>query len=263
MRLLLFVCLVAFLFSCNSSSSKKDPNQSMDDTARMNNPPANTTPAVTIEPVKIAAADIPASIKVKGMVKEARKWNDDLGENILITTYVVPFDDKNKNEYGEEGQTAELNAFHYAKKNDEYVQVWEMNDAVQSCPFDITCDFIEGSTTVTDLDKDGIAETKIQYSVACRSDVSPSTMKLIMYENGVKYALQGSMWLSYSPGFKFTVTEKNVNLEGTSKLEDEMDELLRTFGRYENEKEFTSAPSEFLAYARSEWLKFVKEKIGE
>ncbi len=229
----------------------------MDDTARMDKPAT----AVTIAAVKITAAEIPASIKVNGTVQEAWKWNDNLGENILITSYVAPHDDKSKN--GEEGQSAEVHAFHYAKKEGDYTQVWMMNDAEKNCPVDVTCNFIPGSTTVTDLDKDGIAETKLQYSVACRGDVSPATMKLMMYENGVKYTLRGSMWLAYSPDLKYTVTEKDVNLESSPKLKEESDEMLRSFGRYETEKEFATASPAFLPYARSEWLKYNKEKMGE
>ena len=258
MRIFLIILFAASLLSCNSSA-KKDPNQAMYDTARRDNPPNSTTP-VAITPVKITAADIPASIKVKGVIQEVWKWNDNLGENIFITSSVAPHDETSKD--GEEGQSAEIHASHYVKKDREYTQVWMMNDAEKLCPVDITCDFIPGSATVTDLDKDGIAEIKVQYSVACRGDVSPATMKLIMYENGVKHALRGSMWIPYSPDLKFTVTENDVNLETAPKIKVE-DELLRTFGRYENEKEFTSAPPEFLTYARMEWLKYVKEKLGE
>ena len=133
----------------------------------------------------------------------------------------------------------------------------------KACPFDITCNFLSGSSAITDLDNDGIAEAKVQYTVACRSDVSPATMKLKMYENGIMYALWGFMWLPYSPESKFDVTVNDVNLARLPKLEDESAEMLRTFGRYEHENDFTSAPPEFLTYARSEWLKYVKEKMGE
>lgn len=259
MRVFLITLFAASLFSCNSSS-KKDPNKAMDDTARMDNPPTNAA-TVSIAPIKITVSDIPATIKVKGSVQEAWKWNDNLGENILITSFVAPHDEKSKD--GEEGQSAEIHAFHYAKKDGDYTQVWMMNDAVKLCPVDITCDFIPGSVTVTDLDKDGIAEIKVQYSVACRGDVSPATMKLIMYENGIKYALRGNMWIPYSPDLKYSVTEKDVNMESSPKLKEESDEMLRSFGRYESEKEFANAPPEFLTFARNEWLKYNKEKMGE
>lgn len=260
MRVFLLACSIFLLFSCNSSS-KKDPNQAMDDTARMRNPTRNAQTREAIEPVKVATADLPTSITIKGKVQEAWKWNDRLGENLLITTSKMLRADKD--EYAQEVQSAEIYAFHYTKQDRGYVQIGLMSDAEKSCPLDITCDFIPGSTTITDLDKDGIAEIKVQYSLACRGDVSPATMKLIMYENRVKYELRGKMWLKSSPEDKFTVTENDVNLEKLPKLNDEFDELLRTFGRYENEKEFATAPPGFLTFARNEWLKHVKEKMGE
>jgi len=226
-------------------------------------PPVTPVTPVVVEPVKITAADIPAPVTFKGKFLEAWKWNDNLGENILVTSYVAPYAEKVQNTEGEVEQTAEIHAVHYVKKDGSYVHVWVLDEAEKACMFDITCDFIPGSTTITDLDKDGLAETKVQYAMACRSDVSPSTMKLVMVENGLKYSLRGSMWLPYDPELKYTVTEQNVNLENSPKLKDEMDELVRTFGRYETEKEFAAAPPPFLAYARGEWLKYVKEKLGE
>ncbi len=127
MKIFISTCVATLLFSCNSSSTK-NPDQAMDDTARMD----NSANAVTIAAVKITAAEIPASIKVNGIVQETWKWNDNLRENILITSYVAPHDDKSKN--GEEGQSAEVNAFHYAKKDGDYTQIWMMNDAEKILP---------------------------------------------------------------------------------------------------------------------------------
>ena len=260
MRVLIGFFFAVCLFSCNSSS-KKDTGNNNADSASNDITKGNDIVNLSITPVKMAIAEIPASITIKGKALEAWKWNDKLGENILITSADAPHDEKDKN--GEVAQSAEIHAYHYAKKDGDYEQVWFINDAVTSCPVDITCEFIPGSATVTDLDKNGIAEIKVQYSMACRGDVSPATMKLVLYENGVKYTLKGNRWLTYSPDFKYTVTEKDVNLESSPKLKDEMEEMLRTFGRYESEKEFVTAPPEFLPFARSEWLKYSKESIGE
>ncbi|MDZ4794104.1 MAG: hypothetical protein SGI83_07485 [Bacteroidota bacterium] len=262
MRVLLFTCLAAVFISCNSSP-KKDPNIAMDDTARMDIAPADTKPAFTITPVKITASDIPADIKVKGIVQEAWKWNDELGENIFITSYVALHNDKNKNEYGEESQTAEIYAYHYTNKDVGYTLVWQMNDAEKACAFDVTCGFIPGAATITDLDKDGMAEVKVQYSLACRSDVSPAVMKLNLHEGNEQYVLKGLMWLKSSPEDKFTVTERDANLESLADYNKTDEEYMKTFGRYESEKSFSGTPSEFLPYARSEWMKYVIEKMGE
>ncbi len=259
MRYLLFICLAAFLSGCNSSSSKKDPGTAKGDTILTENPTGNTTNPVSIEPVKITATQIPASVKYKGKLNEAWQWTDKLGENILVTSFVEPYDDKEKNEYGEEGQTAEIHAAHYIKKGDSYLLQWKKDENVKSCPFDITCYFIKDATTVTDLDKNGIAETTIQYRHCCRSDVSPAEMKLIMHEDLAMYSLQGLSWVKTSEEDKFTVKETNANLETLPGYRKTEDEFMKTFGRYESEKGFEGAPPEFLSYARKQWMKFVIE----
>lgn len=232
----------------------------MDDTARMEKPVVSPG---SITPVKVPVADLPAGFKIKGTITEAWKWTDKLGENYLVTSLVEPYDDKKKNEFGEEGRSAELYAVHFTGTSPQYKELWKLQDGVQGCPFDITNNFVPGSTTITDLDQNGIAEVKVQYLTACRSDVSPAELKLVMYENGVKRSLTGLSWLAYSPDLKFEVTENNVNLETLPKAKNEEDEMLRTFGRYETEKDFVNAPPVFIQYARSEWMKFVREKIGE
>ncbi|MEO6612454.1 MAG: hypothetical protein ABIT05_06935 [Chitinophagaceae bacterium] len=259
MRIYLLAGLIISLLSCNSSSKKTVSREVMDDTARMNDPAY----VVSISATKLSITDIPSQVKIKGQLQEAWKWNDNLGENIFITSYVLPYDDKRKDEFGEQGQSAELHAVHYAKKDDGYKEVWAMNEEERSCPLDLTINFVPGSITVTDLDRDGIAETKIQYIRACRGDVSPALMKLALYENGKKYALTGSTWVPYSAESRFTVTEADVNLEKLPNVEDDTEAIPRSFGRYETEKDFASAPASFLPYARAEWLKYAKEKIGE
>lgn len=262
MRLSLAICFAALLFSCNTSDKEKkeQPASTEQDSSANNSSTEQKQPeAVRIMPVTIAAADLPQNLKFKGKVKQAWQWTDKLGDNILITSVVAPFDVKDED--GNEAQTAEVHAFHYVKKEGDYTLLWQMNDAVKECPLDMFCDFINGSTNVTDLDNNGVAETKVQYATSCHGDVSPSYMKLIMYEGTVKYSLRGNMWIKDSPESKFDVTAENVNLEtlpGYNKEKDEWSE--KTFGRYETEKEFAGAAQAFLVYARSEWLKFVKEQ---
>jgi len=209
---------------------------------------------------KITAVHLPKTLKFKGAVKEAWQWKDKLGDNILITSIVKPYpavpDTENEDEH-----TSELHAFHYIKKDTAYKLLWPLSDAVKNCPFDIALEFINDAITITDLDKDGIAETKVQYKIVCRSDVSPAGMKLVMHEDTVKYALRGYMWLQQGPEDKFTITDKDVNLESLQKPKEEWEQYSQLDGRYETEKVFKNAPPVFLNYARKEWLKYVKESF--
>ena len=178
----------------------------------------------------------------------------------MITARITPFGVKAKDPTEDDGQSAELYAFHYAKNDGEFKQIWMITDTEKECPFDITCDFIKNAVVITDLDADGIAETTLQYKLACRSDVSPALKKLIMHEGPTAYTLQGLMWYD-NPDEKFEVTESNANLETLPGYKKTEDEYLKTFGRYESEKGFAGAPPAFLAYARQQWVKFVKESF--
>jgi hypothetical protein len=197
---------------------------------------------------------VPKTIKFKGKMVEAWTWKDNLGENILILSVLGPY---SKDEYS----NIELFANHYNKKDTGYKQLWRLNDIVKECELDMVGEFIKGSTTITDLDKDGVAETIVQYRRACRGDISPCYMKLIMHEDTLKYALRGSMWADMHGDNKkpSPITEKDANLAKLPGYKGTDDEWEKELGRYENEKEFAKAPPEFITFARKQWLKFVKD----
>jgi len=219
------------------------------------------TAQAPIAPKQIAAGLLPAGIKIKGTTTEAWRWNDKLGENILVLSVLGPYKVKIKGT-DEEAKTIELFATHFYKKDSVYKIRWSITDHVKECPLDYEAEFIKEAVNISDVDKDGMAETIVQYKLACRGDVSPSFMKLIMHEDSVKYALRGSMWLDGAvDGSPFAVTESNVNLEKLPKSNDEMKEYIKSLGRYQSEKEFAKAPPQFLQLARRQWLKYVKESF--
>lgn len=216
------------------------------------NAPAFTQMGIIARPLK--TAQLPAGIKYRGKLYEAWQWKDRLGDNILLLSSTSPV---RKTTGDEEGTTVELFAYHFRKKDTGYKTLWRINDLVKDCPLDYVASFLKGATTITDLDKDGMAETTVQYKLACRGDVSPSYMKLIMHEDSLKYALRGSMWLRDTEGAQFNITESDVNLDKLPKPKEEDYHL--AFGRYETEKDFAKAPTAFLVHARKQWLKFAKE----
>jgi hypothetical protein len=67
-----------------------------------------------------------------------------------------------------------------------------VRDLVTDCEMGaVTAAFHDAAFAVTDLDHDGLAEITFGYELACRSDVSPATYKLLVIENGAKYILRG------------------------------------------------------------------------
>lgn len=249
MRSFLAICLLG-LVGCNASGDKKETGT--DTTSTFDAP---------LAAVNIPADQVPAGLNFRGTVHGAWQWTDKLGENLLITTVVPPAPVTPENENEEQVSTVELHAFHYIKTGDSYRLLWMMSDAEKECPFDVSGEFLNDPVVVTDLDNDGVAETTIQYKLACRSDVSPAYMKIIIHEDSVKYSLRGLMWIQASEEERFTVTENDMNLEKMPKMTDEYEALIQRFGRYETEEEFAAAPAGFLAHAKERWKKFVKESL--
>lgn len=177
---------------------------------------------------------IPKNISYEGHIKSAITWLDSNGKHLLITTETgIHVNEKFNHE--NEGRDALLFAYHYLVAADSAFLQWRVYDFVTDCPVDIAASFIKNTLNVTDLDKDGIAEIWLMYKTACRGDVSPSDMKIIMYEGKQKYALRGQ-----------------------SKVLAELDEKGNAKyigGEYKLDKIFNSGPALFLTYAKALWSK--------
>jgi len=115
---------------------------------------------------------------------------------------------------------------------------------------------LPNSTQITDLDNDGITETTIAYKLTCRSDVSPSNMKLIMHENDTKMALRGTMILEMDKGRITDDFEYDLSKIDTTGLS-EYEKINESFGRFSDENDFKNKPSVFLIFAKESWKKFV------
>lgn len=145
--------------------------------------------------------EIPKTIDFRGTVVEALKWTDSNGENILIQTVTGHFIwkdyDKGSSDYEVQGKS-ELYAylFQKSKSNKYYKKAWRIYDYTECYGVDWFTGFVPRATTITDLDNDGATEVSIPYVSICRGGMDLGTMKIIMYENQVKYALRGSTMLS-------------------------------------------------------------------
>ncbi len=252
MKVYLFVLTIVF-FSCNSSTNK-DSQAGKSSGSVVSN-------VDFLKPQKISRQELPAEITVYGTLNEAWKWTDSLGENIFVLSHEVKKDVQPK-EFDEEAESGFVYTTHYLLKEGKYRAIRTSTDDQRSCSFDLLCDFIPG-TTITDLDNNGYAEIKFQYTKACRSDVSPSALTLVLRENGKNYMLNGIRWIAFAEGMTFNITEDNANLEGTTQLKDELAEMQRTMGKYESEYQFSNAPPAFLIFARKEWVKYAKENMGD
>lgn len=193
-----------------------------------------------IEIQKINASQLPKSIKYEGILKNAVRWKDKLGENIVITTETGEFRSKKIKHEFEDSSDAELFGYHFLINNDQVVQNWKVYDFINDCPFDISASFVKNTFNITDLNKNGIAEIWLMYKTICRSDVSPATMKIIMYEGQQKFAMRGENQVQAG------IDEKGkTNFMG---------------GNYKFDIAFQKAPKAFKDYAINLWNKNKIEK---
>lgn len=176
-------------------------------------------------------------VEYEGDIKNGIQWKDGGVDNIVIISETGSFQsDKFNHEY--EGLDAELFAYHFSRVNDEYQLIWKVYDFISDCPVDIEATFIKNTLQVTDLNKNGIAEIWLMYKTACRGDVSPSDMKVIMYEGLKKYAMRGQNIVQLS--------------------EEEM-----YGGEYTFDNAFNSGPKDFRVFAKSLWDKNILQVWAE
>ena len=132
----------------------------------------------------LSEKDIPKSIKFDGTFKEAVQYKDKEGEHLVLTSEggEQKGDDRTKFVYG----------YCYLKNGDHLALQWKLYDLSGTCAEDVEAQFLPKTLAVTDLNKDGVAEVWLMYLAACKGDVSPSNLKIIMHEGSKKYAVRGT-----------------------------------------------------------------------
>lgn len=192
--------------------------------------PKNTEEKVLSEVEEVTAAvsallPLPNSFQLV----RAKKWHDASGENWLVLYETGSYIEK-----GKMNASAKLSAVLYQKTDSGFVQQWKMIDYINDCELDLTCAFYDEHLSITDLDKNGLAEITVVYASSCKGDVSPNEKKLIMYEGGKKYAIRGE---------ELMIMQKDT-IGGTMTVD----------------TSFSKAPPAFLSFAKDHWKKFGLQK---
>jgi hypothetical protein len=172
--------LVVMLIACKS---KQKQHETVPAEGEAKQPVAQMLVPVNVTADVSSLLPVPNSFQLK----EAQKWNDQLGENWLLLYETGVFGNKKM-----QTSSAKLSAVLYLKTDTGFVQQWTLNDFVNECEVDVVCEFYKNHLSVTDLNKNGIAEVVMVYALSCRGDVSPNEKKLILYEGKQKYALRGT-----------------------------------------------------------------------
>ncbi|MBX7125077.1 MAG: hypothetical protein K1X47_05250 [Cyclobacteriaceae bacterium] len=184
----------------------------------------------------------------------SKTWTDEKGRNTLSVWIQAPAP-----RTGDEADTlprsAVLTASHKVVINTgKELELWVWTDSVRDCALDLWIGLLPNSTTVTDLDKDGISETTLVYRKVCRGDISPSEMKVVMHEGRTAMVLHGYMAapaIQKLDSLRFDPDFTTVKLDGLR----EGARLREHFGRFDNHNDFNGKPYEFLRHARNAWIK--------
>lgn len=210
----------------------------------------SSTPAFEVSEITIN--NIPEIINIEGDLLTAKSWMDKNGENLLVV-----YRKMSKND-AEDEKSVELFGEQYLIQGDSLKLLWDIYDFERNCMFDLWIGLLPNSTRITDLDNDGISETTLLYKLTCRSDITPSRMKLLMHEGNKKMALRGNMILKQDSEKLNQGFEPDLSKADTTGLS-EYEQYMELYGRYENSNDFDGMPSEFLEHARSLWLEFVNQ----
>lgn len=89
---------------------------------------------------------------------------------------------------------------HQLARNDNNQTLWEIKDGVEDCPVDVEAKFL-AKPRFTDFNNDGVMEVWIIYQMACKGDISPSTVIVkMMDERGIPSTLESTQLIEYPDG---------------------------------------------------------------
>ncbi|MCC6866313.1 MAG: hypothetical protein IT280_09175 [Ignavibacteria bacterium] len=236
--LILFITTLFFISCSKKEEIKTSDSQKNDSASQINkevksnttdNAKPNESLSEGIKDIVYETDNLPKSVKYEGKIVAGAKWEDKNGKNVLI---ICETEEKSSGD----NRSKELFGYQYLLEGENAKMLWKVNDFIKDCPVDVSLALITGSLTVTDINKDGIAENTFLYRMSCKGDVSPDDMKLIMHEGENKYAIRGEM-IQVMNGEKYG-------------------------GQMNTDPSFNKAPAGFFAYAREQWKKYETEKIG-
>ncbi len=137
-------------------------------------------------------------VKYEGEYLYGVKWDDKNGFNFAVFTRDMEFTHMNTNddELFIGSWQGFIKAYHFAGKNIKnlklvrIVQDWNQEPCGDP-PFGLNICFNKESISVTDVDNNGYGELTFMYYILCASELTPVTTKLMVLEDGKKYAIRG------------------------------------------------------------------------
>jgi hypothetical protein len=193
--------------------------------------PFSVSGQIKVTPLNKSA--VPAYIKLIGRMVSAARYRDKNGEHVVIATETGATPTKNPLS-DEDFQDADVFATDYLIAGNQATIFWQIHDFIKTCGLDIKAKFVPSTFAVTDLNKDGTAEVWLMYATACRGDVGPANLKIIMHDGSRKFAMRGNSKVELSANEHYG-------------------------GEYKFDEAFINGPEEFRQYAWQLWKRNVNE----
>ncbi|MFB9242983.1 hypothetical protein IV454_20075 [Massilia antarctica] len=148
---------------------------------------AGALQTIPVAPGFLASERIP----LRGTLVKAARLVDGAGEHLLVVTLrsgpsTAPTATPGAVE------RFELFAVLYTHKDKAWPQTWIIQDHVDCPGLDSSAAFFPEHITITDLDKNGMAEVTVPYKMSCGGGVDANELKVILRQGERKLALRGT-----------------------------------------------------------------------
>ncbi len=189
---LLFYILALLMLSCQNSSVENSSEGNANELA--------SSSSSSFEKLTFDKSVVKNLSNIEGELQYGFSWKDKAGVNQLLFTKDIKFVQSKGEEDGMGDIFGYLKAYHFTGENNNYKLIRMIQDGnSQGCsspPFGLDFDFYEKSISITDLDNNGYGEVIFMYYVLCASELSPVPTKLMLLENGEKYAIRGDSYIA-------------------------------------------------------------------
>lgn len=197
-------------------------------------------------------------------ILQAFQWKSGNLEYVLVSSRKGPY--PTTESHGEDRDNVDMRIAQYSSEGGVFKLLWEETDSIRDCALDMWLGILPNSIRLTDLDRDGITETTFAYKGACRGDIGPSDLFVVMYEDDARMALEGLMMLKFDnfgntrePLHSQSLFDPDYSRVDTASMTAQAARR-ETEGRYAHENDFDGQPVAFVNFARRLWLEYVVEE---
>lgn len=187
--------------------------------------------AQAAQPREVTSAPVDAAflagVKIQpgGTLVEARQVQDVTGRHVLVLTRTVG---PSREQPGAREGRIDLRATYYDEQPSGWQEAWTIKDFVDCPELDRMGKFLVKGLSVTDLDRNGVAEVTVPYMTFCGGGVDPGVLKIILRQGATKFALRGENEIlipGYEPdGGRYT-PDKDLLLPGNAVFMRHLDKI--------------------------------------